>query len=407
MIGRVAFLALHTSPLLQPGVGSAGGMNVYIDELARTMVGRGVAVDLFTRAAAPGLPAVVEVVPGYRVVHVVAGPPRDTAVLSLAPHVRRFAEEVIREVQAGGSDYDVVHSHYWLSGWAGLLVKRARGLPLANSFHTLGRIKDATRRPGEPHESLLRIAAEEEVIAGSDCVIASTPVEAEDLIEHYGAEPSRLCVSPPGVNHDIFNPGPQQVARAELGIEDGPLLLFVGRVQPLKGLDVAVAALRHIRDRLPDTRLLVVGGPSGPRGNAELLRVRELAAGLGLDGAITFRPAQPHGTLAAFYRAADVLLFPSRSESFGLVAVEAQACGLPVVAADVGGLSHAVAHEASGFLVAGWEPSDHAAAALRILEDRELALQMSKQASEFAAEFSWDATADRLLELYDGITGSD
>jgi D-inositol-3-phosphate glycosyltransferase len=401
VIDRVAYLSMHTSPLLQPGTADAGGMNVYIDELSRTMVARGVAVDVFTRSHAADLAPVVEVVDGYRVHHVAAGPPGPLPIGRMARHVRAYAEAVIDRLRDAAPLPAIVHSHYWLSGWAGLVVKRELGIPLANSFHTLGRVKDLTRRAGEPPESLLRIAAEHEVIEGSDCVVASTPLEAEDLMSHYGADPSRLCTSPPGVDHDVFRPGPKMEARARLGwSRHERVVLFVGRIQALKGLDVALEAFACLRR--PDARLVVVGGPSGPKGEAEAAAIRRRAAELRLETAVSFLPPVPHAHLADFYRAADALVLPSRSESFGLVAAEAQACGLPVVAARVGGLAHVVDDGRSGLLVEGWGPADHAAALARVLDDPALAHSLSEGAIAWSERFSWDATANRFLELYQG-----
>ncbi len=401
MISRVAFLSYHTCPLVPPGSGDAGGMNVYINELASMMVTLGVGVDVFTRRTGAEDLGVVEAPGGYRVVHVTAGPYERLPKVASAPFLAPFAESVA-EFNGG---YDLLHSHYWLSGWAGLLLKRRLGLPLANSFHTLGRVKDATRRSDEPPESLLRIAAEHDVLAGSDCVVASTPSEAEDLLGHYGADPTRLCISPPGVNHDVFTPGDKERRRGELGIPSGsPVVLFVGRVQPLKGIDVAVDAFALVKQQHPAARLVIIGGPSGPQGAAELDQVKDLVTGAGLAGSVEFHQPVVHRTLVGYYQAADVLLVPSRSESFGLVSVEAQACGLPVVAADVGGLAHAVADGASGYLIDGWDPADFASAVCAVLGDSELAARLSKGGIEHSGLFSWRSTANRFLELYDGIS---
>ncbi len=296
----------------------------------------------------------------------------------------------------------MVHSHYWLSGWAGLIVKRSLGVPLANSFHTLGRVKDLTRRDGEPPESLLRLAAEHEVIEGSDCLVASTPLESEDLLSHYGADPARLCMSPPGVDHDVFSPGDRASARRRLGLPEGPLVLFVGRIQALKGLDVLVESFRLTHEKLPDARLLVVGGPSGPKGSKELDLLAASVESAGLADSVDLVPPVAHSRLADYYRAADVLHVPSRSESFGLVAAEGQSCGLPVVATRVGGLTHAVDDGRSGVLVEGWEPLDHATAVLKILDDPALAREYAQGAVDWSQRFSWDATANRFLELYSG-----
>ena len=407
MISRVAFLSMHTSPLDLPGAGEAGGMNVYIDELAATLVRRGVDVTVFTRCTDPGRPEMVDTPDGYRVAHVDAGPPWPLPISALADWVGEFADGVIRAIvdrYSGEVHTDIVHSHYWLSGWAGLIVKQATGFPLANSFHTLGRVKDATRRPGQPPEPLLRIAAESEVIALSDCVIASTEYEAFELIDHYGADPSRVCVNPPGIDLELFRTGDGREARRQIGIDDVPTVLFVGRIQALKGLDVAVEAMETVRDRLPDARMMVVGGPSGPSGEAEYRLIRDLAHGLGLRDAVTWWGAQPHRRLPVFYRAADVLIVPSRSESFGLVAAEAQATGLPVVAANVGGLRYVVRDGASGVLVDGWDPPDYGKALLRVLESSTVRDHLVTGALAAGRRYGWNMTTDRLMELYRGIT---
>jgi len=401
MIERVAFISIHTSPLDQPGIGDAGGMNVYVDELASAMAARGVGVDVFTRGDDAGL---VEVAPRYRVIRVPTEHGFERG--ELAEMVGEFSEGVITFVGTDGSSYDVVHSHYWLSGWVGVLLQEVLGIPQAISFHTLGRVKDATRRDDDSPSSLLRIAAESEVIARAGCVVASTPTEAAELIEHYAADPERLCVSPPGVDPEVFAPGPQDVARRKLGLGPGPLVLYVGRIQPLKGLDVALNAFAMLAAGRPDARLLVLGGPSGPDGDSELDRVRAQAERLGIAAEVDFRGPVPHHDVADAYRAADALVVPSRSESFGLVAAEAQSCGLPVVAARVGGLAHAVADGESGYLVSSWDPADFAAAVARILDDPAIAAELSAGAVEQARRFSWSQTTERLLELYQGIVDS-
>lgn len=401
MIDRVAYLSMHTSPLMQPGVGNAGGMNVYIDELARTMVDRGVAVDVFTRRTEPDQPHLVEVSEGYRVYHVDAGPSSAAPIADMVDWVQEFADGVIAVLE--GDPPDVVHSHYWLSGSAGLVVKRKLGIPLANSFHTLGRIKDRAKRSDEKPESAARIAAELEVISESDCVVASTPLEARELMEHYGADPARLCTSPPGIDHVVFSPGDRAAARRSVGwAPDRVHAVFAGRIQPLKGVDVALEAAALIAAEVPGFRLSVIGGASGPSGDAEVQRLLERASMPDLAGVVDFHAPVPHAELAEYYRAADVVMLPSRSESFGLVAAEAQSCGVPVVAARVGGLEHVVADGKSGILVEGWDPSDHAAAVLSILTDDVLAERLSAGALIWSERFSWDSTANRFLELYEG-----
>lgn len=401
MIERVAYLSVHTSPLVQPGVGDAGGMNVYIHELAQTMAERGVAVDVYTRRTAAEQPDVVDVSDRYRVIHLTAGPEAPLPLGELWEHIGEFAEGVIRAAFEAGP-YDVVHSHYWLSGWAGVIVKEALGVPMANSFHTLGRVKDLTRRSDEAPSSDARLATEDEVIEHSNCVVASTPFEADELMDHYGASPERLCVSPPGIDHQVFKSGSRGEARSWLGLGDVPLVLFVGRIQPLKGLDVALRAVAGI----PDAHFVAVGGPSGPDGETELDRLEKMSVELGMADRTHFVPAQPHDQLAEFYRAANVLVVPSRSESFGLVAAEGQACGVPVVASRVGGLEYVVADEVSGVLVETFEPEDWREAIEGILADPARATRLSEGAVEQAEQFSWTATANRLLELYEGIVAA-
>jgi len=407
MIDQVAYLAMHTSPLSQPGTGNAGGMNVYVDELARTMAGRGVRSVVFTRRSHVHQPEIVEPVPGYRVVHIAAGPPMTMQLGDLAPLVPRFAERIVEWTARNEETFDVIHSHYWLGGRAGVLVKEALGLPLANSFHTLGRVKDATHRADEPLSPSVRVKTEEEVIALADCVIAATPYEFDDLLEHYGASPERLRVSPPGVDHALFSPGDRAEARSRLGLGDQPIALFVGRIQAHKGIDIAIRMLAEMPTSLAagegPPQLVIVGGPSGPHGEDEIEHLLALATELDLSDRVRMIPPQPHDHLADFYRAADVLIVPSRSESFGLVAVEAQACALPVIAARVGGLAYTVADSESGLLVEGHEPESFAAAATAILDHPGFQARLSAGAADFADKFSWPAAADRFTALYQEI----
>lgn len=405
MIRSVVYLAMHTSPLEQPGRGDAGGMNVYLRELCRTMSRRGVDAAVFTRRRRVDLPDEVAV-DGYRVVHVDAGPPRRMPVADLAPYVADFAREVCERLATDPPS--LLHSHYWLSGWAAVLVKDELGLPLANSFHTLGRVKDLYRAPGEAPSSPLRLLTEEEVIARADCVIAATPYEFDDLLEHYGASPERLCVSPPGVDHAVFHPGDRAEARRRLGLGDGPLVLFVGRIQAHKGPDLALRAFARLRPG-PDEReprMVIIGGPSGRAGDDDLASLHRLARDLRVPDRVRFVPPRPHAVLAEWYRAADVLVMPSRSESFGLVAAEAQACGLPVVASRVGGLPSIVSDRESGLLVDGFDPADLASALEAVLHDPAFARRLATTAVAFSSRFSWEATADRLFELYGGIVFS-
>jgi D-inositol-3-phosphate glycosyltransferase len=405
MIDRVAYLSLHSCPLMQPGSGDAGGMNVYIKELSLAMADHGVDVSVYTRRTDEDTPDVVEVVPGFKVFHVTAGPPMPLAVRDLPGLVGEFTESTLAWVDVQAALPDIIHSHYWLSGWAGVLLKEKLNVPLANSFHTLGRVKDLSRHPDDAPEGAIRTLTEEEVIARSDCVVASTPYEFDDLLEHYSADPAALCTSPPGIRHDIFRPGDKTEARMWAGLGDHPLIVFAGRIQPLKGIDTVIQALARLQPASSPAQLVVIGGPSGNGGEEELTRLHHLVDELDLAGRVHFVPPVAHDQLASFYQAADIVIMPSRSETFGLVAAEAQACGTPVVAANVGGLPYIIENHKSGLLVTGHDPDDYATAIDAILRDPQLADLLSRGALENSKRFSWKATVSRLLELYDGISG--
>jgi D-inositol-3-phosphate glycosyltransferase len=296
---------------------------------------------------------------------------------------------------------DALHANYWLSGVAGHALKHDLDLPLVSTFHTLARVKATTGDP-EPQR---RVDAEADVIGCSDAILANCQAEAAQLVRLYGADPSRIEIVPPGVEHAFFSPGDRAGARAalpQLGPGDGPMLLFVGRIQPLKGLDVAVRALAALDD--PTTVLVVVGGASGSGGRAEVERIEKLAASLGVSDRVRFTAPQPHHMLSSFYRAAEVVLVPSRSESFGLVALEAAACGTPVVAAAVGGLRTLVDHGRTGFLVDGRDPTVFAAYAEQILGNRLLADELSAAAAHRARDFTWSTAGARLRRIYGDLT---
>lgn len=399
---------MHSSPLLQPGTGNAGGMNVYLDQLARTMARRGIDVTTFTRRTDPDLEPVTDVEPGYRVVKISAGPEGPLSASEMKPYAPEFARGVMEWIDENDRAFDIVHSHYWLSGRTGVRIKNKYGIPLANSFHTLGKVKDRSRAASEMPSSSERLLTEEEVISQSDCVIASTPFEFDDLLEHYGASPERLCVSPPGVDHEVFNPGDRAAARQRLGTTSNPTILFAGRIQTHKGTALAVesyADLRKVLDpELGKPVLQIIGGASGEDGQAEVDRCVALATERAVDDGVHFIDPVPHAILADYYRAADVVIVPSRSESFGLVAAEAQACGTPVVASNSGGLAYIVNASESGLLVDGNDPQSFAAAMKAVIEHPSFARRLSEGAVEFSERFSWEATANRLLELYVGIS---
>ena len=396
-VRKVAVLSLHTSPLAQPGTGDGGGMNVYVRELVSALAQAGVECRVYVRRWEANLPEVVQVEPGFEVVHVPAGPFEQTKE-ELETHVDEFAEWVANDAKEFGAE--VIHANYWLSGVAGLTVKRRLGLPLVTTFHTLARVKAYSGDP-EPER---RALAETAVMACADTVLANCGPEADQLVEFYDTDRDRIETVPPGVDHAFFSPGNQKGARWALGIGDEPLLLFVGRIQPLKGLDVAIQALAFSEHK--SSRLLVVGGSSGKQGQQEVDRIQKLIADLGVADRVIFVEPQPHHLLSTYYRAADICLVPSRSESFGLVALEAAACGVPVVASAVGGLLTLVDHGVTGYLVEGREPVDYARHVDDLLRDPVLARRMSVSAAARARTYTWSTSAARLRRLYTDLCTS-
>lgn len=362
---RVAMLSAHTSPLEQPGAGAAGGMNVCVLETARELARRGIAVDVFARAVHGVFD--VELEPGLRIRHLEPG--RIAAALMADP-----------------ASFDVIHSHYWISGQIALVVKERVGAPLVHSMHTMGRVKNRSLAAGESAEPDGRITAEAEIVRLADGLTANTPREREELIELYGADPGQVDVVSPGVDPGVFGPGRRDAARARLGIaSDVELVVFAGRIQPHKAPDLLVDAIARMARR---PELVIFGGASGP------------SSGAAMDLGVPVLPPVSHRRLADWFAAADLVCVPSYSESFGLVALEAQACGTPVVAARVGGLSTVVIDGVTGLLVDGHSPDAYAEALTRVLDDPALRAAMSAKASVHAAGFTWSATADRLLELY-------
>ncbi|GHE11113.1 D-inositol-3-phosphate glycosyltransferase [Klenkia taihuensis] len=404
---RVATLSVHTSPLDQPGAGDAGGLNVYVVEVSRRLAARGIAVEVFTRATSSELPPVVEMVPGVTVRHVSAGPFEGLGKDDLPAQLCAFTAAVLREeARHEPGHYDVLHSHYWLSGQVGWLARDRWGVPLVHSAHTLAKVKNAALAEGDAPEPRARVIGEEQVVAEADRLIANTAEEARQLVRWYDADPARTLVVPPGVDLDRFTPGDRAAARRAVGVADDALvLLFVGRIQPLKAPDVLLRAAARLLADEPALRsrlqVLVVGAPSGS-GLAEPRRLQELAVSLGITDVVRSVPPQAPAALAEHYRAADVAVVPSHNESFGLVALEAQACGTPVVAAAVGGLPTAVDDGVSGVLVPGHDPADYAAAIRKVVEQREL---LSAGARRHAERFSWDRTTDSLVDAYAAAIG--
>jgi D-inositol-3-phosphate glycosyltransferase len=364
MVQRVAMLSAHTSPLEQPGAGAAGGMNVYVLETARQLARRGIDVDIFARATSAGV-FDIELEPGLRVHQIEPGD---------------LATSLMRE----RSPFDVIHSHYWISGQIGLVAKERLGAPLVHAMHTMGRVKNLSLAAGEPPEPSGRITAESEIVHHADRLVANTARERDELVGLYAADRERIDVVHPGVDLAVFTSGRRDESRTRLGVApDEQLVLFAGRIQPRKAPDVLVRAVAQMQRR---PRLVIIGGRSG--------------AQMSLGDGVEVLPPVPHRELADWYAAADVVCVPSHSESFGLVALEAQACGTPVVAARVGGLTTAVVDGVTGVLVDGHAPRAYADAIDHVLGDRAMHAAMSAKAVAHASGFTWQATTDRLLESY-------
>ncbi len=408
----LAILSMHTSPLAQPGTGDGGGMNVYVRELASALARAGVRCEVFTRADGPGCAAVVAVEPGFRVHHVPAGPLGPVPKDELAQLVGEWTDGVagrLAGLRRQGFRAEAIHANYWLSGVAGHRLKHEMDLPLVSTFHTLDRVKaeaspeELPRRGPDP-----RALAEAEIVGCSDVILASCSVEADQLAGLYGADPERIEIVAPGVAHTVFGPGDRSQARRAIRMPgDDPQVLFVGRIQPLKGLAVAVEALARLRSapgRAGRATLVVVGGPSGPEGPAELARIEARVARAGLSGRARFVAPQRHEMLSTYLRASDVCVVPSRSESFGLVALEAAACGVPVLASAVGGLVTLVDDGRTGYLLDPHDPAEWADRLAELLADPARAEALGRAGASRAAAYTWSAAAAALHLRLDRVT---
>ena len=393
-MARLAVLSYHTSPLAQPGTGDGGGMNVYVRELASAMARQGHEVDVFTRRDSPGLAPVKLVEPGFRVHHISAGPPRALGRHELGDYVKDFTDEIAVHFERSGVP-DALHANYWLSGLAGHRLKHELHVPLIMTFHTLERVK-ADHFEGESEDRAHQEAA---IFACADAVLASCDVEAAQFVEYYNADPARVHVVPLGVQHAFFAPGEQRAARQALSRdENDTMLLFVGRLQALKGVDLALETLITLRGRGRNASLAIVGGPSGPEGARTLAQLHERVREAGVIAHVSFVAPQSHQLLSSWMRAADVTLVPSRSESFGLVALESSACGTPVVASAVGGLLTLVDPGVNGQLVAQRDAEVWADAVDEVMVAN-LDSSMSNSAVILAQRYTWRSAAQSLDAL--------
>jgi len=402
---RIAILSVHTSPLHQPGTGDSGGMNVYIAETAKRIAARGIEVEIFTRATSLVEPEVTELAPGVLVRHIPAGPFEGLRKEDLPAQLCAVTAGVLRaEAAKNEGFYDLVHSHYWLSGQVGWIAQERWGVPLVHTMHTMARVKNLTLAQGDAPEPAIREIGEEQVVTAADRLVANTHAEAKELIELYHADPNRVRVVHPGVDLDVFVPGNQIAARKDLGVaEDAIVLLFVGRIQPLKAPDVLISAAAEILKRNPELRsrlvVAICGGPSGS-GLERPDSLVTLADQLGVSDVVKFVPPTSRAELVKWFQSASVCVVPSYSESFGLVAIEAQACGTPVIAARVGGLPTAVRDGISGVLVDGHEAETWASHIMSVVSNEDLCAKLAKGAIAHASHFGWEDTTDKLISVY-------
>ena len=405
MSGRIAVLMVHTSPLEQPGIGDAGGMNIYVVESAQRMAAMGVSVDIFTRRTHAHENETVEISPGVRVRYFECGHGSLTKE-QLPAHIAGLSKEFLRIIR--DENYDAIHSHYWISGKVAMPAAKELGIPLVHTMHTMARVKNLNLAEGETPEPMIRVQGETQVVAAANALVANTDAEAASLVSLYDACPDIVHVVSPGVDLYTFTPGQgRSAARTIVGLPQEALVVsFVGRIQPHKGPEVLIRATSELVKHSPLLRhkliVNVMGGASGAN-TEEVDRLKELATWLGIDDVVRFSPPVPRADLAQWYRAADLVVVPSYSESFGLVALEAQACGTPVVATAVGGLRTAVADGISGVLVDGHDPKAWSSVIARLLQEPQRRVLLSMGAIEHASHFGWDATARGTLDIYDQV----
>ncbi|MDQ5815544.1 MAG: glycosyltransferase [Actinomycetota bacterium] len=396
---RLGVVSYHSSPLVEPGSGDSGGMTIYVRELAEAMARQGVRTDIFTRATGDQS-RITELSPLVRAITIDAGP-GSLSKSELPAYIGEFSAGIADLTEGEGIHYDAIHSHYWQSGLAAKALVERWNVPFVHSHHTLARVKNSHLAAGDVPEPQERIDGEMEVIRSADVLVASTDDEWDHLACLYGASHDRLKTIHPGVDHSLFSRGDRAAARALLGLRDEVVVLYVGRIQRLKGIELAVRAVEQLVGPVErDVVFMIVGGASGTDGDSEVRRLNELVTELDLESNVRFMGPQRHDCLPAFYNASDALVVCSHSESFGLAALEAQACGTPVVGTPVGGLSYVVRDGESGFLVDTRDPVVFASRLKTLLGDEQLIRDFRVSAVRSAQAFSWKRSAAEFIELF-------
>lgn len=406
---RIAIISYHTCPLAVLGGKNTGGMNVYVHELTRELGRKGLHVDVFTRSQDEHVPHVVHDLGfGNRVVHIPAGPETPLIKEELANHIDTFVENIIEFTKSKDLEYDVIHSHYWMSGIVALKLKEVWKIPIVNMFHTLGEMKNRIAGFGE-YEGAYRTTGEKKVIDGVDRIIAATQAEVAQLQWLYEADTAKISVVPPGVNVSRFYPIQQDEAREYIGIPDAEkTILFVGRIEPLKGIDTLLQAISLVKmeRNCLNCNLLIIGGDNledFSMKSDEMSRLQELRTELELDGSVEFLGKKGQNVLPYYYSAADVVVVPSNYESFGMVALESMACATPVIASEVGGLAYLVRDGETGFHVPNNDPRALAKRIIELLADDDKREEMNQKALAFASKYSWDLITSQIVEIYQGL----
>jgi D-inositol-3-phosphate glycosyltransferase len=407
-------LSYHTCPLATLGGKDTGGMNVYVRDLTRQLGAQGVSVDVFTRSQDEHVPHVLHHLGyGNRVVHVPAGPEVPLPKSELSAYLPEFVTGIKDFSRTKGIRYDAIHSHYWLSGLAALELRTSWDVPVVSMFHTLGLMKNRVAQPHEEVEGDYRINGERKVMASVDRIIAATPAELAQLQWLYNIDTKKVTVIPPGVDTSRFYPIPSDEAKAYIGIPpDDRMVLYVGRIEPLKGLDVLFEAMgrycQHSQADKAHLHLTIIGGDpdaSSEKMTVEMSRLKELRERYGLEDMVTFRGKQDQDTLPYYYSSAEVVVVPSHYESFGMVALEAMACGTPVVASQVGGLAYLVKDGVTGYTVPVGDPEELCIHLRDLMEDRELRKRMGEQAARFAQDYAWENIARQVTDQYKALIG--